>query len=115
MKHRKKPKRRAFRRRFVLQSFRGSPNLRRCDLITSGWRIISELEFAKPIMRDVERIWLNLFAPDAKITYRFVENYKNMPLYRKGKWNGKAYFVTFEEKDVLKAMNFRVSWWDFNE
>lgn len=77
--------------------------------------MISELEFSKQTLRDIELLWLNLHAPDVEITYKFVENYQRMPLYRKGLWSGKAYFVKFDPKDSLVAMNFRVFWWDLDD
>lgn len=62
-------------------------------------------------MRDVERLWLQQNAPTAKIVVQKVPNHQHMAAFKRGEWDGNAYFVIFDKKDLSNAILFRMTWW----
>ena len=67
--------------------------------------------FSKVILRDIEKLWLEINTPTAQIEFKEVYKPEQYPRYRQGLWDGKAFFVTFENsKD---ASNFKVAMWNF--
>lgn len=75
------------------------------------WISHDDLTYSKVVLRDVEKIWLELYAPDAVIEFRMVDKPEQYPRYRKGLWDGMAYFVTFASSG--KASVFKAAMWNF--
>lgn len=75
------------------------------------WISHDDLTFSKVILKDVEKLWLELHAPDAVVEFKMVNKPEQFPRYRKGLWDGMAYFVTF--KTTSKASVFKAAMWNF--
>jgi len=56
--------------------------------------------FSKIDMRYAERVWLEHFAPEVVPVLVPVPGAEHSPSYKKGLWDGKAWFVQFETREL---------------
>jgi hypothetical protein len=85
---------------------------RRIRRSKNHWRTIDKLTYSKILITDIERVWLELNAPTATITYERAPKYKESIAYRKGYWHGYVYVVRFPESISDKAITFKHTWWN---
>lgn len=83
--------------------------IRRSRRSINFWFMEDDLRYNKICIRDVERIWLQTFQPEAKITRVRIPECETMARFKDGSWDGYANRVTFASKQ--KAMEFRLVWW----
>ena len=74
---------------------------------TNYWKAHGDLIFSKIEMRDVERIWLEVNAPQITPVLIKVPDAELFPRYRAGLWDGLAWHVEFQnKKDAANFKNF---------
>ena len=83
---------------------------RRARKTSKQWFSHTSLHFSKVEMCVAEKVWFKEFAPHVEIEYKQVPNFRTMPRYKKGLWDGNAFYVTFEEHDIELARKFQELW-----
>ena len=118
MNHRKEAHRRIKRSKNSFNSFRVSINRRYRRRRSSRykkpnhWHQHDETTFSKIVIRDVEILWLQEYAPEATITLEKVHNCESMPAFKANEWDGMAHFVRFPKEAKENAILFRIAWWN---
>jgi hypothetical protein len=98
------------RRNRIMVPMRRVRPRRRHQKSSGQWFGHSQLLFSKVDLCDAEKVWFAEFAPHVEIEYKQVANFQSMPRYKKGLWDGFAYHVTFEERDLELARKFQELW-----
>lgn len=90
-------------------SKRRAKQLRKYKRAASGWKQHTDYIYSNLIMTDFAALWLEMFGQGAIVEFKLVDNHQQYPDFRKGTWDGKAFFVTFKGRN--DAHEFKALMW----